>query len=503
MDQTPLDEAQTKAALVVRKLQQMKRTEGYHFFEPQDYQRGFDECVAPRILIHGGNRSGKTMHVVRRALRIMEGKDPMCALRGWEPPIYVRMCGAGMTEQVLKVLVEWFRKMTPRSWLEKGEFKFNSQTGLLRFSEDGPCRGGWVEFMSYDQDPEKGSGRPLHVVVFDEAYKCSERFRNQGLSRLIDYHGMAISIETPEDGDATWSVKWYERASEGDSDYEVFRYPTRKNKYLYPEEDRRRVSPQIEQIVKDCDGDELQIRIRLDGDFVSIGGLVYQMLDRGKHVLAPEDFGVDSSWTRYVDIDPGIRKPHRVTWHLVGPGKRVYFYRDAYIEGTMEDMCLAIRDLGGLEQYAAFNFDPHWDWDNKVAANAQGQPFNLQRALAEAMRKTGYGDVSLTPARKDPSMWFGIDQVAVFLRQDPASKRPNMAFSPECDKLYDEMRRYSCVRPREKEPTAHRPRIRKIDDDGPDCVRIAITSRLEYLGGTLGAGSVITEDTTDEFGIRW
>lgn len=498
-----LTDEQTRALLVVRKVAQLKRTEGYWFYQPQDYQRSFAECLAHRVVIHGGNRAGKTQHAIKRTLDIMSGVDPLNKLMGWDPPIYWRWNGAGMEEQVRKVLVEWFRKLTPRAWCENGEFNVSQKANRLVFAERGPCRGGWCEFMSYDQDPESGSGRPLHGTGFDEAYKCSRRFRNQSLSRLLDYHGVAWSIETPEEGDATWSVEWYERAKDGDPDYAAFRYPTRENKFLYPGYDKTQVSPAIEQIVKDCDGDEIQLRIRLDGDFISIGGVVYPMLKPEFHVKHPHEFHVDSSWTKYVDIDPGVRKAHRVTWHLVGPGKRCYFYRQAYIVGTMEDMCVEIRKLSGKEQFAAFNFDPHWDWNNNTAKMKDGTtPFNLQSSLREAMNLAGYSEVPLMPARKDSSMWFGIDQVASMLQVDGPTGMPNLAFSPECMELYDEMRRYSCVRSKERDPSAHRPRIRKIDDDGPDCVRIAVTSPMEYLAH-VGGGVVIREEIEDEFGVSW
>ena len=49
--------------------------------------------------------------------------------------------------------------------------------------------------------------------------------------------------------------------------------------------------------------------------------------------------------------------------------------------------------------------------------------------------------------------------------------------------MWDEMKRYKCVRPKEKDPTRHRPKLFKVDDDGPDCVRIAVTSPMEWKAG--------------------
>ncbi len=177
--------------------------------------------------------------------------------------------------------------------------------------------------------------------------------------------------------------------------------------------------------------------------------------------------------------------------------------RDKFFKGTMKDLCKQIRDESGTEQFAAFNFDPRWNWNNQTATMADGTtPLNLQESLRESMAMSGYESVPLMPARRDNSKWIGIDQVTDFLRVDPLTQLPSMAFSTECEDLFDEMRRYSCVRSKDRDPTAHRPRIREIDDDGPDCVRIAVTSPLEWLGG-YGGPKVESSVEVDEWGFSW
>jgi hypothetical protein len=483
----------------------MKRTEGYWFFEVLPYQDLFDASTANRIVVHGGNRASKTMHVVRRGLRIMSGEDPYNISRGWEPPIYLRFCGTGMTEQVQKVLVEWFRKLTPRSWLPNGEFKFNVQSGILRFDEDGPCKGGWAEFMSYDQDPNKGSGRPLHGVVFDEAYNCSMNFRQQCLSRLIDYGGFAWAVETPEEGDATWSVDWVGKSSlrtvynedtnsirtvednEKDRAYNTFVYPTRLNRFLYKDNDISKGSEAIEQIIKDCEdtpNPEVERRIRLNGEFIASSNLIYSILDAGIHWIGAKKFGVDNSWTNYLAVDPGINKDHALMWYKVGPGRRFFFYRELYVSGPMDEMFkAALKAMEPGERIAAVNFDCHWDHDNRTATTKDGQrPVNLKRDLEDAMRESGWSHIDLIESENRP-VESGFDVVRIMLRPNQVTQEPDMVFSRECVRLWEEMKKYRYVRERTKYPVRHKPKPRKIDDDGPDCVRIAVTTPSEYLGG--------------------
>ena len=529
-----LTEQQTRDALILRQLHQLQRKEGYHFVTPQFYQEAFSNSIARRIVLHGGNRSGKNNIAEWRTLRIMCGMDPYNKAFGWEPPIYGRWCGVGMKEQVLKVIVAWFKKLTPRKWFKSGDWEFNSQTNLIQFADDGPCKGGWIELMSYDQDPNKGTGRPLHFVVFDEAYACSVGFRQVALSRLYDYHGFAWALETPEEGDATWSPQWVDRSgtrsvymydaltkitSEDeakksieirvddakDGDYATFCFPTRLNKWLYKDKEYAKGSPAIAQIEKDAEdapNPDNELRIRLNGEFISIGGVIYPVLDAKIHVMTSDKFRVDNTWTKYLNVDPGKNKEHALVWCAVGPGKRVYFYRELYISGTMDEMMIEARKVMGTERIQALNFDPHWNYEDQTVKARDGKTaFNLQTDLRQAMDETGFSHIDLIPA-EIRTRESAFDVIRVKLRPHQLTGVPDIAFSPECTRLWSEMKGYRYARDKAKDPIRYKPKVREIDDDGPDCVRIAITSGVEYLGLT-GVIHVPSHVEVDEYGFAW
>lgn len=482
--------------------------EQLRFYVPQSYQEPFHLSERHRRLVHGGVRSGKTVSVCAHIIWSCIGTDFGTSWASWVPPWvkdiktpqFWRACSDGMNESVLKVLVEWFKKMTPREFLEGGEFNYSQSTHILRFKN-----GSWVEFMSYDQEEGKASGRPLHGVWMDESHKCPRTFRKQCLNRLIDYHGTAIASCCPEDG-ITWETEWYDLAQAGDPDTAAFQFPTVENEYMYPDRDKSKPSPAIEQIKKDYDHDERLLRVVLHGDFIAIGGLIYEMLHAQTHKLASIDVGVQPDWPVYVSIDPGIQKPHAVIWAKCGPGTQLHVFREAEVgresvTQTMKELAWEIRFKSKDERIAGFCFDPNWDWNNKTVATATGEPFNLEKELRKALDEVGYTEVPLYKARKDRLMWFGIDQVKALLRKDESIKRPLLTFDPEnVEMTWNQMRKYQCVPQKQTQQDAHRPRIRKVDDDFCDCIRILVTSPVEFAV-TGGSPKLFSNVSYDDYGL--
>ena len=72
------------------------------------------------------------------------------------------------------------------------------------------------------------------------------------------------------------------------------------------------------------------------------------------------------------------------------------------------------------------------------------------------------------------------------LKVDPISQRPLITFEPELDRTWYEMTHYAQVNPKKVSPNRHNPRIRKVDDDFCDCVRIAITSNPQFSNFLVG-----------------
>lgn len=458
------------------------------FYSPMPVQEQFHRSEAKRIMLAGGVRSGKTRAVGQELYWWLTGTHPF--KKTPPPPVYARWAGSGMEEHVQKVLVEMMRQIIPRNVLEGDKFNYSKDGNMLRFKN-----GSWLEFMSFDQDPSKGAGRALHIAGLDDL-GCPKRFMEQTSNRLTDFNGVLIRSICPEDGIVGWEYDWLERASSGELGYEKFKMISTENPYLSKEG--------LAQLLADIGDDEIQRRIRIEGDFLEIGGAIYPMIRRDVHHKTAAEvcsrFGVPwDQWTKYVAIDPGINKDHAVLWGAVGPGGHIHFYRELSISGPIHpDLKQAIRTKSGLERIAGFRIDGHWDWDNRTGVSADGvSALNLHREffLEPAM--------PVMKAPLDIKMWLGIDQVKARLRPDPTTGWPGITFEPDLVETWDEMVRYSCVPPKKSEPTRHAPKIRKVDDDFPDCVRIFVTSDLTFEGIFSPYVNMRSDVMTDDYGIGW
>ena len=476
--------------------------EGLRFYEPQPFQLAYHDSTAIRRLVHGGVRAGKTMSVVADMIWHCIGKDFDTGWATWVPdwiddvktPQFCRACSDGMHESVLKVVVEWFKKMIPRHMLEGDRFNYSEKDHILRFKN-----GSWIEMMSYDQEEGKASGRPLHRIWLDESHKCPQTFRKQCLNRLIDYHGTMDASCCPEDG-ITWENEWYEQAHNGDPDTAALQFPTIENKYL--------TEAAIEQIRKDYDYDERLLRVVLHGDFIAIGGLIYEMLSSEGHKRSADEIGIQPDWPTFVSVDPGIQKAHAVVWAKLGPGRQFHIFREASVgrdsvTQTMKQLVWEIRDKSRDAPIAGFCFDPAWDWNNKTVQTKEGEAFNLEREFRKALDEVGYQDVPLYKSRKDRQGWFGIDQVKALLRKDDSVKRPLLTFDPyDVPQTWSQMRGYQCIPQKQTQPDAHRPRIRKVDDDFCDCIRILVTSENVDFASSYGPRFKIESHVaTDNYGL--
>lgn len=459
---SPEEEFRRKA--VLDELKRRKREESFESFSPHPYQIEFLKDNRKRTIVAGGNRSGKTNIAIYKAICWLLGQDPLnIGIPLKETPVYGRVCGSGMEEQVEKVLVEYFRKYIPRRHLRGGDWNYSQRTHSLHCDN-----GSWVEFMSFDQDPEKGAGRDLDFAILDDV-GCSKRFMEQTRARLVDRNGHLIRTLCPEEG-ITWEYEWWERAGNGDPEYSRYKFRTLENTALSPEG--------VAQLISDIGDDETQYRIRLEGDFLEIGGIIYPQLKREFHVKHGVEVGFvleDHLWPTGIAIDPGVAKEHAVLWFAVGPGSHIHFYREYFVAGTIQDLCSDIKRLSGLDNLQFFFIDGHWDWDNRTAKSGDGtESLNIEREFV----KNG---IPVKKAPLDIRMWQGIDQVRARLKPQ-FNRIPLITFEPGLDRTWYELTHYSQVPPKKSDPTRHSPRIRKVDDDACDCVRIAVTSNPEFSG---------------------
>lgn len=486
-EQTAISDPETFRKLaIIKELQRRQREEKGSFYHPYAKQLAFHQCQKKYRLVHGGNRSGKTESLCMDFHWCASDSHPYRPVR--PAPTHYVLCGDGMTEQVDRVLVQKFRQNVSRETLRGGDW---SKAWSEKYHTLHYANGSTIHFMSYDQDIGKLSGVSLDGAGLDESCNASKRFWQEINARLIDRNGFAVFAVTPIYG-MTWEYEFYARAGNNDPDVASFRLLTKDNIDNLSEDGIRALEEHIGE-------DEIQRRVRLEGDFLSIGGLIYPMLNSKTHRRTKKEVGWDDTWTKYVAIDPGVAKEHAVLWGAIGPGRHVHFYRELAVSGAIHpDLKARIRTASGLDRIEGFRIDGHWDWDNRTARSAaDGEKYlNLEREFYIAP------EMPVIKAPIDNSgRSFGIDKVRDALRPDAITGMPFITFEPELERTWEEMVNYQYLDPKDSAESRHNPRVRKVRDDFPDCVRIFITSDLQYTGGYVFLPKSAVE--VDEYGVAW
>jgi len=450
--------------LIRAEIERRKREERASFYQPQDYQIEFHKSTAARILLHGGNQSGKTTSAVIDCHWDMSDTNPFKPKNN--RPLSYRACGDGLVEQVESVLVPQFKSCVPRETLRGGSWETAWEGKFHRLYYK---NGSVLHFMSYDQEPGKAAGVPLDGLLLDEANKCPFAFWKELRARLLTRNGRAIFTCNPDDGGGWLVPEIYEKKNT-DEDVECFQFHTEDNQYA----DKDGVA----RLIADIGDDEVERAIRLHGDFLSVGGLVYPILKKELHQKTAAEVGWNPSWTNYVAIDPAPgKKGHAALWGAVGPGGQIHFYDQLRYTGLISEFCERMRVKSGIKHVQGWRIDGHWNWDNATARSSKNaqEPLNIEREFIN------HG-IPVIKAPTDVRKHIGIDMVRARLRPDPQTRLPAMTFEPELVEAWEEMRHYSYRNPTKKDEDQFTIKLRQVDDDFPDCVRILVTSNPTYEG---------------------
>lgn len=153
--------------------------------------------------------------------------------------------------------------------------------------------GSLIEFMSYEMDLNKFGGVPRHVVGYDEPPPF--KIRQECQYRTVDYGGFEVFAMTPLDGG---NVGWIKR--------DIFK--KRESPGITVVRGSIHDNPTLDESAKESalgDTTDIWRRAREFGDFVDMGGLIYDNFERW--VVDPPVPGELYFDEVVVGIDPGIR----------------------------------------------------------------------------------------------------------------------------------------------------------------------------------------------------
>jgi hypothetical protein len=326
--------------------------EALKLWEPLGPQDAFLRSTAKTRIYRGGNRAGKTTVGAVETALAMTGKrglhgfypaeNVMMMVVAWDMRdtglvIYRALCQEGHfrviydpEEKRTRAFRPWMpwdqayaekskpapplippRMIADKAWHSAAE----AQPSMIRF-----VTGSELLFFSSLGEPRKGL--KLHGAWIDEEMQ-GQRWLPEIYMRLVDLAGLLFWTATPQNG----TPELLDLLERCDQEQEIARqdaedrrkreefgiknrnppYKINFESFLMSQRDNPHLNPEGRAHAEESLllGDAEDVDVRIDGDTVSQGFLVFpEFSERGSHSMDPID-PLPDSWTRYLILDPG------------------------------------------------------------------------------------------------------------------------------------------------------------------------------------------------------
>lgn len=416
------------------------------FFVPYAKQREFIEHPARTKAFIGGNRSGKTTAGAVDVILECIGQHPLQKTgKRPAPPLFWRVVCVDFTNGIEKIILPKIKEWIPASYLINGRWK---DSWLERSRTLTLANGSQIEFMSANQDRDKFQGTSRDGVWIDE--EIDKPIFHECRMRLLDRGGRSILTLTPLSG-MTWVYDDI-YLKKDDPHIHVVTASTHDNPHLNPAE--------IELIA--CGLSDEERRIRLNGEFVSLQGLVFkEFTDGPPYVIEP--FAIPSDWTHYIGIDPHLRTPTAALFAACDRDNNLYVYDELYMEGLISDIAPAILDKIGNNQWFSAVIDP-----------ASGQP----HPVSGVSIRDEFARFGLAARNPKKDIHVGLNRVREYLKCDQRYNKPRLFIFDSCRRLRYEITHYIW----QPDPVYGAKQLpRKCNDHLLDCLRYIIMDDPVYV----------------------
>ena len=410
-----------------------------------------------------GNRLGKTCSLTNKAY-VQHVPDE--GLPGWlrpfklwpsrrrpgdERPVMGRLVCPSFKVMESVTLPE-LRKWAPLPYLWKGSFDkaWEKSSRQLRFAD-----GGLLDVFTYEQDADKFVGSSLDYVGYDEP--PPKAIFEENAYRLVDRNGFWMMAMTPVNmagGGIGWIYRDVWKARLSDPDLTVVQGSIHDNPLLDPEAVAAALAMHGE--------DDPHRRAREFGEFVHIGGMVYEG-GFERHLADGPAKGDVKELDVVVGIDPGMRNAAFVWVGFDSDNVALVFDEVLLNDKTPKDYAKAIRAKNaewGVSK-PLYVVDP--SFRNRSLVNAE----SVQSALEREGIFCAAGQNAVEP---------GCQEVRLRLSQRA------LLVSRKCRGLRDEAEEYRL----EDRPDGEF-KVVKENDHRLDALRYACMSRAWHQGAVRGA----------------
>ncbi len=338
----------------------------FHLYKPTDTSVFFHSSAAKIRAFFGGNRSSKTYSQIIDIAAQFTGVEPkslegMIPKHRLDPSRRIRLCMNDYPNNFTKVIWPYIQQLVPQDYI----VDYIKDSGRIKAITN--IKGGFVEFMQYDQQVSKFAGSSRHQVSYDE--EGPEDIYDENRMRLVDTDGEETHALTPLYGTLRhlYDGIYLERGREVEKDYEFVLNDSGKLIDAIPGEMRDVTltggDPNIHvffacifdnpiiakdaaiRILSKFPKDEQIVRGK--GHLMFRGGLVYKEYNDTTHLIDSGDWWwkgqYADNYTLYVAIDPHPRTPHAVLFIVVDKYGRKYVVEELFIDCTAKDLVAGVK----------------------------------------------------------------------------------------------------------------------------------------------------------------
>jgi hypothetical protein len=421
-----------------------------------------------RVVVSGGNRSGKTIVESFFLICMMSGYWPARWEKvnlpdnevGWHPILeeanwFASPCNAWVSSITRDVQIaaggiqDAIVAMLPEAWIEKVHV-WNSRYILsITLKNGSEC-----QFKTAEAGPEKFQAATIDVLLLDELHP--KDVWEEATSRIGGRPLRIFYAYFPRQG-MDWTFKTFFRVGASPGPSTMVDYLSIMDNPFIPRKVR---DAQIEEWKKMDQGDS-----RIYGRYVELSGIVYNFnkeVNSGNiynpqtHPLFVATGTPPSAWPQWLAIDShNSQKGVYCLFAALAPNRRRFYWQEYVSRGSPDDWCRELKVIiKGLNIIECF-LDPS-------ARSVDAHGYCIARHLENSLR---------IPMR-DANRARGIGILAVQrgfgklldAQGQPVDGGPGICISMDCPILINQLEMYS-----RKSSTLGD--VVKEDDEGPDCIR--------------------------------
>ncbi len=397
-------------------LQESAALPNLYSYKPSEKQELFHKMQNKARLYIGGNRSGKSLGSTIEGIWWVTKTHPY---REMPPePIRGRVVAVDFLNGVDKIILPLWKQWLPKKYLINGSWEesYSRERHVLTLNN-----GGFVEFMSQDQDLDKFAGSSRHFVHFDE--ECPKTIWQECLARLVDTDGDWWMSQTPVEGMEWIYEDVYLPAKEGTKDIGIVEASMEDNPSLS--------KAAIERYMESLSEEERAIRKH--GQYIHLGGSVFPEFSLVTHCIPTGQFKPSSKHRIVRTMDSGYTNPTVWLWLAVDEDGTIVVFKEHYKAkwnvaehaGVVNHITRQILRESGAELYLTTG-------DPAIKQTKEHTGTSIQQEY----QKHGiniYVDSIPTDRR------IGLERIQQYMKINPKTQKPYLMITDDCPNLIAEL----------------------------------------------------------------